>query len=908
MSDGCHILISSNVEPLSSKTLDSVFERTGELEMISTMKSIFQQMCNGEDVDAYIIPIIKNVSTSQCKQLKKILHMFWPMVDCYYANGTLKPHMILICNSILQDLNYPNEYIICSALRCVMNFQAKEVVQHLTLAIPPLLLHANEEVRATAAIALRTINSKFMNLVSPRKLEEQLLLEKNPSVLRQIIISLSQVSLEYFQENIQSAVEGLKYIDDQYEIGMGIFEVFEKLPASFQASLVQKLKLFDQLPGQIYYQAGRALIKYFKQNAELDSGYLILAAQCLLISCKEASSSSILQIIDLISKMELQNIPNSSQVAQTLAHVFTAQQNEEIQFKLFQRRLFQKICASDSNSSKQIVDSLTSSRIIETTNIELYYELLNTVFEVAEASEGFAEITVAGIQELCSVCLQLVEYTSSNPIITDRVYLDACLVSINILKRVAAESNAEKRSDLMKILVKICFQCQNDDVYKAALWCLSELLVECESKELFIASFLQLLDFPANLELKLSEAQEQFIQSAVVPFLFNPKDDDDEERAIPTYAQVKAGRSSFLTSVVVQIARKLCYLLDFKSPLVAKILVGASALTKKTEFMSSDRQIAMNGIHDMYTYLQSGVKNVSQITEVVHNQQKVEQKQQRRTDEALEFSLFGCAAPVETKTVVKSKKRLSPYEHLAANPSLIHNIFQLSADADLIYAEALVVTNKTQIILNVLFVNRTNVTIEELELELFTSSSLKSSSQVKKLAIEPNGQLIQQYELSISSCSSAVIFGNLCARFQQNAKERHKDVVMRIREIQFDISQFIQPTTLNLQLWEVELLFLVYYVSNYILKYFATSNADDKFQQIISSWRLFMNYSLTQEGQKYDFDRIRPQSTIQSRYLIFQKGKIEITTCNKRTAMTKINAVEDVQGRSTNSLNKLRQF
>ncbi|CAL5985166.1 Hypothetical_protein [Hexamita inflata] len=111
-----------------------------------------------------------------------------------------------------------------------------------------------------------------------------------------------------------------------------------------------------------------------------------------------------------------------------------------------------------------------------------------------------------------------------------------------------------------------------------------------------------------------------------------------------------------------------------------------------------------------------------------------------------------------------------------------------------------------------------------------------------------------------------------------------------------------------IQLWEVELLFLVYYVSNYILKYFATSNADDKFQQIISSWRLFMNYSLTQEGQKYDFDRIRPQSTIQSRYLIFQKGKIEITTCNKRTAMTKINAVEDVQGRSTNSLNKLRQF
>ncbi|CAL6039631.1 Conserved_hypothetical protein [Hexamita inflata] len=110
-------------------------------------------------------------------------------------------------------------------------------------------------------------------------------------------------------------------------------------------------------------------------------------------------------------------------------------------------------------------------------------------------------------------------------------------------------------------------------------------------------------------------------------------------------------------------------------------------------------------------------------------------------------------------------------------------------------------------------------------------------------------------------------------------------------------AKYGQTSVRTVQLWEVELLFLVYYVSNYILKYFATSNADDKFQQTISSWRLFMNYSLTQDGQKYDFDRIRSQSTIQSQYLIFQKVKIEIATCNKRRARTKINAVEDVQGR-----------
>ena len=129
---------------------------------------------------------------------------------------------------------------------------------------------------------------------------------------------------------------------------------------------------------------------------------------------------------------------------------------------------------------------------------------------------------------------------------------------------------------------------------------------------------------------------------------------------------------------------------------------------------------------------------------------------------------------------------------------MIQNVYQLSADADLIYAEALVQSNKTQIILSVLFVNRTNAVIESLELELFTSTALKTHQTKHALTLEPHGQVIEQYELSVSSCGSATIYGNICARFQQNARERHKDIVMRTKEIQFDVSQFIKPLKLSL--------------------------------------------------------------------------------------------------------------
>lgn len=66
-------------------------------------------------------------------------------------------------------------------------------------------------------------------------------------------------------------------------------------------------------------------------------------------------------------------------------------------------------------------------------------------------------------------------------------------------------------------------------------------------------------------------------------------------------------------------------------------------------------------------------------------------------------------------------------------------MYQLSADADLIYAEALVQSNKTQIILSVLFVNRTNAVIESLELELFTSTALKTHQAKHALTLEPHG-------------------------------------------------------------------------------------------------------------------------------------------------------------------------
>ena len=53
------------------------------------------------------------------------------------------------------------------------------------------------------------------------------------------------------------------------------------------------------------------------------------------------------------------------------------------------------------------------------------------------------------------------------------------------------------------------------------------------------------------------------------------------------------------------------------------------------------------------------------------------------------------AVEVKQNHQQKSKRKLNPYEQISEQPQLIQNVYQLSADADLIYAEALVQSNKT---------------------------------------------------------------------------------------------------------------------------------------------------------------------------------------------------------------------
>ena len=69
--------------------------------------------------------------SSESHQLKKILLFYWEVIEKVNANGKLKDEMILVCNSLRNDLLHPNEYIRGRTLKLISRIQYRGILEPL---------------------------------------------------------------------------------------------------------------------------------------------------------------------------------------------------------------------------------------------------------------------------------------------------------------------------------------------------------------------------------------------------------------------------------------------------------------------------------------------------------------------------------------------------------------------------------------------------------------------------------------------------------------------------------------------------------------------------------------------------------------------------------------------------------
>ena len=163
--------------------------------------------------------------------LKKILLFYWEIIEKVNKDGSLKDEMILVCNSLRNDLLHPNEFIRGKTLKHISRIMYKGVLEPLTSAIIENLEHKHTYVRRNAIVALYNIFLNFGDDLIPdidEYMEKILLNESDLSTKRNAFLLLFQVQQQKAMEYLNKLI-----VDDQAEdmgdiMQLAVLELFRK--------------------------------------------------------------------------------------------------------------------------------------------------------------------------------------------------------------------------------------------------------------------------------------------------------------------------------------------------------------------------------------------------------------------------------------------------------------------------------------------------------------------------------------------------------------------------------------------------------------------------------------------------------------------------------------------------------
>ncbi len=134
--------------------------------------------------------------------------------------------------------------------------------------------------------------------------------------------------------------------------------------------------------------------------------------------------------------------------------------------------------------------------------------------------------------------------------------------------------------------------------------------------------------------------------------------------------------------------------------------------------------------------------------------------------------------------------------------SKLNKVTQLTGFSDPVYAEAYVHVNQYDIVLDVLVVNQTSDTLQNLTLELATLGDLKLVEKPQSMTLAPRDFTNIKANIKVASTENGIIFGNIVYDIHGAASDRNCVV---LNDIHIDIMDYIVPSQCTdqefLQMW-----------------------------------------------------------------------------------------------------------
>jgi len=190
----CTVLIyyEKSVPPTSDELAKRLEDKKDSVKA-AALEQLILLMVNGESYPKLLMTVIRFVVTSNDHRVKKLLMIYWEIVDKCKEDGDLKEEMILVCNALRNDLMHANEYVRGSTLRLLCKMKYFRILEPLKEAVLRNLSHRHSYVRRNAVMCVYSIVKSFGLEVmpeAPEDIEQLLLVEGDLSTKRNAFLML----------------------------------------------------------------------------------------------------------------------------------------------------------------------------------------------------------------------------------------------------------------------------------------------------------------------------------------------------------------------------------------------------------------------------------------------------------------------------------------------------------------------------------------------------------------------------------------------------------------------------------------------------------------------------------------------------------------------------------------------
>ncbi|KAJ3044511.1 coatomer subunit beta [Rhizophlyctis rosea] len=816
----------------SVQDLRNQLETGKDEQKIEAMKKILLLMLNGDPLPQLLMHVIRFVLPHKNKTLKKLLLVYWEICPKTNPDGKLKQEMVLVCNAIRNDLLHPNEYIRGATLRFLCKLREAEILEPLIPSVRQCLEHRHAYVRKNALLAIYNIYKTFDYLIpdAPEFVHTYLLNEADTSCKRNAFIMLMNTKQALAVEYLNSVFGQVGAFDELLQLS--IIELIRKecrTPTAEKAKYIQCiLSLLHAASPSVKYEAANTLTNLTSHPSAIKGG----ASAYLELILKVADNNVKLIVLDKVNELRDKHDRILDDKVMDILRVLSSPDIEV-------RRKCLKIS----------MEMVSSRNVDEVVNF-LKKELVRTHEAEYEKNNEYKQLLIHAIHS-CAIKFSEV---AANVVHVLMEFLgdsnNASAVDVIAFVREVMEKFPQLRGGIVGRLLQTFADMKTGRVFRGALWIIGEYALDAAAIE---EAFRKIRSALGEIPILASEQQsseepkkedEPKVEAA-------PGKPTPARRVLAdgTYATESAFSQKSPTSATADSA-----LTAHKPPLRALILNGdyfvgsvlASCLTKlvlrygelqedraQVNTLRSEAMLIMTSIirvgksevpsspidEDSHDRIMTCLRVLSSVpdetvlkevfltecrrafTELIKAEEKTQKRKlkQKETvkvhaDDVLSFrqlrskKTLGSGADEYELDLTRATGQGERTDDLV---SKLNRVIQLTGYSDPVYAEAYVNVHQYDILLDVLIVNQTNDTLQNLTLEFSTLGDLKLVERPTPHTLGPRGFHSIKANIKVSSTETGVIFGNIV---YDGPSALDMNCVI-LNDIHIDIMDYINPAT-----------------------------------------------------------------------------------------------------------------